>query len=146
MGKYITIVGSSFQSAPMSPARATLDQYLPHENVPSWEKIAAIEVALILHCFQVFLWWKEREIWDICILQSVLLTQRLLRPEGFMHQLQPSLMLALSHHLALGGFQHLGNMNMDQCSRSSSPSPCPCLGHALCLHLQLQGLQIPIKT
>lgn len=62
-----------------------------------------------------------------------------------MHQLQPPLMLALNHHLALGSFQHLGNTNMDQCCLSSSPAPCPCLGHALCLHLQLQGLQIPIK-
>lgn len=144
MGKYITNAGLSLHPAPRSPARATLDQYLSHEKCPQLggnschrggphsAQLSGISVV-------------KTEIWDICILQSVLLTQRILRPEGFMHQMQPSLMLALNHHLALGGFQHLGNMNMDQCSLSSSPSPCPCLGHALCLHLQLQGLQIPIK-
>lgn len=60
MGKYITNAGSSLHPAPMSPARATLDQYLSHENVPSWEDIPPTEVALTLHCFQLFL--KDREI------------------------------------------------------------------------------------
>lgn len=56
MGKHSTNAGSSLHPAPMSPTRATLDQYLSNENVPSWEETPAMEVALILHYFQVFLW------------------------------------------------------------------------------------------
>ena len=57
----------------------------------------------------------------------------LLGPEGFGHQVQLPLMLAPNQHLALSGFQHQGNMNVEQCYLPSFPSLCPCPGHALCL-------------